>query len=65
MSNRHHNGGAADANYGIIRQPDPEIAEFIRHVLGDAKTVLNVGAKTDMIEQLIFAKRTWFAAYPP
>lgn len=51
MSNRHHDGSAGDANYGVIgmdytkyRQPDPEIAAFIRLALGDAKTVLNVGA---------------------
>jgi SAM-dependent methyltransferase len=51
MQKRHNDGSAGDANYGVIgndytkyRQPDPEIAEFIRAALGDARTVLNVGA---------------------
>jgi SAM-dependent methyltransferase len=51
MQGRHQDGSAGDANYGVIgsgytnyRQPDPHIAEFIRAALGDAKTVLNVGA---------------------
>ena len=51
MSARHDDGSAGDANYGVIgldyaryRQPDPHIAEFIRGALGEAKTVLNVGA---------------------
>ncbi|MGN8022559.1 class I SAM-dependent methyltransferase [Phyllobacterium sp. 22229] len=51
MLNRHKDGSAGDANYGVIgtgytqyRQPDPHIAEFIRAALGDARTVLNVGA---------------------
>lgn len=51
MSNRHKDGSAGDANYGVIgagytkyRQPDPHIAEFIWAALGDAGTVLNVGA---------------------
>jgi len=51
MSARHDDGSAGDANYGVIgldyakyRQPDPHIAEFIRAALGDARTVLNVGA---------------------
>lgn len=51
MSSRHQDGSAGDANYGVIgtgytryRQPDPHIAEFIRQALGDAATVLNVGA---------------------
>jgi len=51
MNDRHQDGSAGDANYGVIgtgytryRQPDPHIAEFIRTALGDAKTVLNVGA---------------------
>ncbi|TXI04088.1 MAG: class I SAM-dependent methyltransferase [Rhizobium sp.] len=51
MQNRHQDGSAGDANYGVIgsgytnyRQPDPHIAEFIRAALGDAETVLNVGA---------------------
>lgn len=51
MSNRHQDGSAGDANYGVIgtnyrryRQPDPHIAGFILEALGDARTVLNVGA---------------------
>ena len=51
MSGRHADGSAGDANYGIIgggysthRQPDPEIAEYIRRALGNARSVLNVGA---------------------
>ena len=51
MDGRHQDGSAGDANYGVIgqgytnyRQPEPYIAEFIRQALGDAKTVLNVGA---------------------
>ncbi len=51
MSERHQDGSAGDANYGVIgkgyvsyRQPEPYIAEFIRRALGDALTVLNVGA---------------------
>ncbi|KRB55066.1 ubiquinone biosynthesis protein [Rhizobium sp. Root708] len=51
MSNRHNDGSAGDANYGVIgqgyvsyRQPDPHIASFILSALGDAGTVLNVGA---------------------
>jgi SAM-dependent methyltransferase len=48
---RHGDGSAGDANYGVIgsgyaryRQPDPQIARFILKALGDAETVLNVGA---------------------
>lgn len=51
MSNRHQDGSAGDANYGVIgqgytdyRQPEPHIADFIRRSLGNAQTVLNVGA---------------------
>jgi len=51
MSNRHQDGSAGDANYGVIgtnyrryRQPDPHIASFIVKALGEAQTVLNVGA---------------------
>lgn len=59
MSNRHYDGSAGDANYGVIgidytkyRQPDPEIAAFIRLALGDAKTVLNVGAGAGSYEPI-------------
>jgi SAM-dependent methyltransferase len=51
MSERHQDGSAGDANYGVIgsnyisyRQPDPFIANFILRALGDASSVLNVGA---------------------
>lgn len=51
LSARHQDGSAGDANYGVIgrnytgyRQPEPEIAAFINAALGDARTVLNVGA---------------------
>lgn len=51
MNSRHVDGSAGDANYGVIgtnytryRQPDPHIAAFIWRALGDARTVLNVGA---------------------
>lgn len=51
MRTRHQDGSAGDANYGVIgsgyrtyRQPDPHIAQFILEALGDAATVLNVGA---------------------
>jgi hypothetical protein len=51
MSDRHHDGSAGDANYGVIganyrhyRQADPTIARFIVEALGNAQTVLNVGA---------------------
>src|SRR5215218_5775755 len=44
-------GSAGDVDYGVIgidyavyRQPDPRIAERIARALGDARTVLNVGA---------------------
>lgn len=48
---RHGDGSAGDANYGAIgrryadfRKPDPHIAALIETALGDARTVLNVGA---------------------
>lgn len=51
MDARHEDGSAGDANYAAIgtgytayRQPEPEIADPIEAALGDAKTVLNVGA---------------------
>ncbi|HEY1743788.1 MAG TPA: class I SAM-dependent methyltransferase [Granulicella sp.] len=51
MSQRHHDGSAGDANYGVIgstytqyRQPEPRIAKFIDKALTGARTVLNVGA---------------------
>lgn len=51
MGFRHRDGSAGDANYGVIgsgytryRLPDTHIARFILDALGDAETVLNVGA---------------------
>jgi SAM-dependent methyltransferase len=51
MGSRHDDGSAGDANYGQIgapyadyRRPDPRIAATIRKTLGDATSVLNVGA---------------------
>ena len=51
MVNRFSDGSAGDANYGAIgegyakiRQPDPRIAKQFHAALGDARTVLNVGA---------------------
>lgn len=51
VSGRHQDGSAGDANYGVIgkgyvsyRKPDPHIADFIVRALGEARTVLNVGA---------------------
>ena len=48
---RKSDGSAGDADYGKIgggyagyRQPDPHIAAFILDALGEARTVLNVGA---------------------
>ncbi len=51
MASRHSDGSAGDANYGRIgpgyahfRRPEPRIAEAIEQALGDARSVLNVGA---------------------
>ncbi len=51
MNARHGDGSAGDADYGAIgrgytdyRRPDPRIEAAIRTQLGDAVTVLNVGA---------------------
>ena len=51
MSERTSDGSAGDADYSRIgegyariRQPDPRIAAQILDALGDARTVLNVGA---------------------
>lgn len=48
---RHNDGSAGDADYGLIgkgytayRRPDPAIASFLEKALGDAVTVLNIGA---------------------
>jgi SAM-dependent methyltransferase len=37
-------------NYAELRKPDPRIARFIDEALGDARTVLNVGAGTGSYE---------------
>ncbi len=37
-------------NYAELRKPDPRIAKTIEHALGDARTVLNVGAGTGSYE---------------
>jgi SAM-dependent methyltransferase len=49
--NRFSDGSAGDADYGVIgqgytriRRPDPRIAAQFHAALGDARTVLNVGA---------------------
>lgn len=59
MSNRHDDGSAGDANYGVIgidyaryRQPDPAIAAVIGAALGHARTVLNVGAGAGSYEPI-------------
>lgn len=59
MSARHGDGSAGDADYGVIganyaryRQPDPQIAAFIHAALGDAQSVLDVGAGAGSYEPL-------------
>jgi SAM-dependent methyltransferase len=54
---RHQDGSAGDVNYGqigagygLFRRPDPKIAKQILDALGDAVTVLNVGAGTGSYE---------------
>ena len=56
---RHHDGSAGDANYGIIgvrysafRRPDPRIFELIAKALGEAQAVLNVGAGAGSYEPI-------------
>jgi SAM-dependent methyltransferase len=56
-STRLADGSAGDADYAVIgpiytryRQPDPRIAARIAAALGDARTVLNVGAGTGSYE---------------
>ena len=51
MTSRSTDGSAGDADYGVIggtyasfRRPDPRIARVLHAALGDADTVLNVGA---------------------
>lgn len=59
MVNRHSDGSAGDANYGAIstdytsyRKPEPWIAGFIERALGEAQTVLNVGAGAGSYEPI-------------
>lgn len=59
MPTRHTDGSAGDVNYGEIggtysrfRRPDPVIAAQIHAALGDAATVLNVGAGAGSYEPL-------------
>ncbi len=65
---RHADGSAGDADYGRIgggyaryRQPDPRIACVINEALGNARTVLNVGAGAGSYEP---ADRTVIAVEP-
>src|SRR5215475_14359533 len=51
MKRPHSDGSAGDVNYGRVgnsysrhRQPDPQIAALIDSFLGDAASVINVGA---------------------
>ena len=41
---------AIGSGYAVTRQPDPRIARAIREALGEARTVLNVGAGTGSYE---------------
>lgn len=57
MAERKADGSAGDADYGTIgrgyagfRQPEPAIEAIIARALGDARTVLNVGAGTGSYE---------------
>jgi SAM-dependent methyltransferase len=57
--NRFSDGSAGDADYSVIgkgyariRQPDPRIARQFHAALGDARTVLNVGAGAGSYEPL-------------
>jgi len=59
MAERLVDGSAGDANYGVIgqgyaayRQPEPRIAGCIDAALGQARTVLNVGAGAGSYEPL-------------
>ncbi|MEU9161466.1 class I SAM-dependent methyltransferase [Streptomyces sp. NPDC048424] len=68
MTTRTQDGSAGDVDYGAIgggyasyRRPDEHIARFIAEALGDARTVLNVGAGTGSYET---AARTVTAVEP-
>ena len=54
-------GSAGDADYGAIgtgystyRRPDPRIAQALHRALGDARTVVNVGAGAGSYESTAF-----------
>jgi len=56
---RAHDGSAGDADYGVIgssysayRRPDDRISQVLWRALGDARTVLNVGAGAGSYEPL-------------
>ncbi|MFG2292327.1 class I SAM-dependent methyltransferase [Streptomyces sp. NPDC048603] len=68
MDTRTQDGSAGDVDYGAIgagyssyRRPDEQIARFIADALGDAQTVLNVGAGSGSYEN---AARTVTAVEP-
>ncbi|WP_445270022.1 class I SAM-dependent methyltransferase [Streptomyces sp. DSM 41634] len=68
MTTRTQDGSAGDVDYGAIgggysayRRPDEQIARFIAGALGDARTVLNVGAGAGSYES---AARTVTAVEP-
>ena len=50
-------------SYSVTRQPDPRIARAIRRALGEARTVLNVGAGTGSYEpadlQVVAVQAGW------
>jgi SAM-dependent methyltransferase len=59
MSTRHSDGSAGDVDYGAFgkgyasfREPEPAIAAVILNALGDARTVLNIGAGAGSYEPL-------------
>jgi SAM-dependent methyltransferase len=59
MTQRHIDGSAGDANYGVIgvnytnyRQPEPYFAQRIGAALGVARSVLNVGAGAGSYEPI-------------
>lgn len=75
---RHHDGSAGDADYGRIgagyahyRRPEPRIAACIRAALGDASSVLNVGAgagsyePTDVVVTAVEPSASMRAQRPP
>ena len=59
MQERQADGSAGDANYAVVgrgyshyRQPDPRIAAAVTQALGDAQSVLNVGAGSGSYEPI-------------